>query len=66
MVKNFNLPIEYVLNEMSITNVHMYNAVLPSYDSDKDKKNGDGKIIMADDPKNAKDVDDFFKKLNGK
>ena len=40
--KNYVLPFDYVLYEMSFANVQMYNAVLPTYDSDKkDKKKKD-------------------------
>ena len=53
-VKGFNLPIDYVLYEMSYVNIILYSAVLPVYHPNKDGKE-DGKkqqeIIKADDPK---------------
>lgn len=64
VVKNYNVPFDYVLYEMSISNVHLYNAVLPTYDSETDKKK-DKDVIDADDPTNRNKVDDFFNKLNG-
>ena len=66
--KNYVLPFDYVLYEMSFTNVQMYNAVLPTYDSEskKDKKKKDNDIIWADDPKNKAKVDDFINHINGR
>lgn len=66
--KNYVLPFDYVLYEMSFANVQMYNAVLPTYDSEskKDKKKKDNDIIWADDPKNKAKVDDFINHINGK
>lgn len=50
MVKAFNLPIDYVLYDMSYTNTILYCSCLPSYDTDKDKKKcDDGKCYNGDD-----------------
>ncbi len=51
-VKGFNLPIDYVLYDMSYVNLIMYGAVLPSYHSQTEKKDDDKKQeeIKADDP----------------
>lgn len=51
MVKAFNLPIDYLLYELSYVNMMMYSSVLPSYDNNND---GDeqGEQIDADDPQN--------------
>lgn len=53
MVKSYNLTFDYVLYKMSYANIRLYNAVIPTYSSakDKDKENGD-KIINGDDPAN--------------
>jgi len=59
MVKGFNLPIDYILYDMSYANMIMYSSVLPSYNSKKDRK-GDEKdndsTINADDPRNRDKV----------
>jgi len=49
---------DYVLNEMSYVNMIMYNAVIPSYNSDTDGKTigKDDEKINADDPKNRDKV----------
>ena len=49
-MKAYNLPIDYVLYEMSYANMIMYGSVLPSYNSRKDNKGED--TINADDPQN--------------
>ncbi|GEM_PF-4578987 len=36
MSKSYRLLPEYILWEMSFANVNMYNAILPSYDTDKE------------------------------
>lgn len=41
VVKAFNLPIEYVLYDMSYANAILYCACLPSYDSKASEKSGD-------------------------
>jgi hypothetical protein len=56
MVKGFNLPIDYVLYEMSYTNMIMYCSVLPSYGSGKPEDNKQGEVINADDPANEEIV----------
>ncbi|MCD8080146.1 MAG: hypothetical protein LUF04_06965 [Bacteroides sp.] len=38
MSKSYRLLPEYILWEMSFANVNMYNAILPSYDTDKDSR----------------------------
>ena len=51
-VKGFNLPIDYVLYDMSYVNMIMFGAVLPSYKSKTESKD-DGKKqeeIKVDDP----------------
>lgn len=63
MAKNYTLPIDVVLYDMSITNIHMYNAVLPTY-SDKSKKKGKGEVIKADDPKNRDKMIEAIKHFN--
>lgn len=40
VAKSYNLTIDYVLYELSYTNLIMYSAVLPSYNSDKKKPKG--------------------------
>lgn len=57
-VKAFNLPIDYVLYEMSYANVILYSAVLPSYSAKKkgDRGHGQERAIDADDPKNREKV----------
>ena len=57
-VKAYNLPINYVLYEMSYPNIILYGAVLPSYSSKKKDKKDSGKqdIIKVDDPKNREKV----------
>lgn len=57
-VKAFNLPIDYVLYDLSYANLTLYGASLPSYKSPKDQqeKKGKGDIINADDPKNKERV----------
>ncbi len=62
-MKAYNLPIDYVLYDMSYVNMIMYGAVLPSYRSRKDSDKG-GKseqdIIRADDPANRDRVRRFL------
>jgi hypothetical protein len=59
MVKGFGLSIEYVLYEMSFANLLMYNAVIPSYNSDKDGngKSKDNTVVDADkEPEKARKI----------
>ncbi len=61
MVKAFNLPIDYVLYEMSYANMILYSASLPSYKKPKDRSKTDPKaqkheVIDAGDPKNKDKV----------
>ena len=54
IAKEYNLSPDYVLYDMSYANLIMYNAVLPSYDTEsKDKKE---EVINADDPRNREAV----------
>lgn len=57
-VKGFNLPLEYVLYDMSYANMIMYGAVLPSYKKPKDgkKESKEEEIINASDPRNRDKV----------
>ena len=67
-VRGYNLPIEYVLYELSYANMILYSAVIPSYKS-RDKKDGggDGKKkqeeIKADDPSNKEKVRKFLDEI---
>lgn len=67
-VKSFNVPIDYVLYELSYTNLIMYNSILPSYDFDKDEKKGkrkkaDGNRYNMDDKENKHLISDI---VNGR
>ena len=63
-VKAFNLPIDYVLYEMSYANMTLYGASLPSYKSPKAKKEGGEKTIDAGDPNNKDKVRAFFESID--
>lgn len=66
-LKAFNLPIEYVLYEMSYPNLILYGASLPTYKSPKDKKGKDGKPqehIDAGDPRNKDKVRAFLDSID--
>ena len=52
VIKGFNLSLDYVLYELSYTNLIMLGAALPSYDTDKDEKGKDDDVIDASDPAN--------------
>lgn len=54
------MTLDYVLYELSFINLRMYGAVLPSYNSKKDK-DGRGEFVNADDPANL----DKIKHLTG-
>jgi hypothetical protein len=54
-MKAFNLPPEYVLYDLSYANILLYSAVLPSYDTDREKSK-DSDTIRADDPENKEKV----------
>lgn len=66
-VKAFNLPIDYVLYNLSYVNLIMYGATLPSYESkrDKNKNRSDAEqdVIKADDPRNRELVRKFFESI---
>ena len=49
---------------MSWVNLIMYSAVLPSYDSKRDKNGKKQDVIKADDPKNRQRVKDIIDSLN--
>ena len=61
-VKAFNMPVDYVLYDLSWANMILYGATLPSLNSGKDKTKGEGEqeIIKADDPKNRDKVREFL------
>lgn len=61
-MKAYNLPIDYVLYDLSYVNMIMYGAVLPSYRNHKDRDKGENKedIIRADDPANRDKVRRFL------
>ena len=61
-VKAFGLTPKEVLYELSYSNLILYNAVLPSYQS-KDRSRGSDngqEVIKADDPRNKERVKQFF------
>lgn len=44
---------DYVLHDMSFTNIRLYSAVIPEYRSMmKDKRGKAERIVNADDPRN--------------
>lgn len=51
-VKCFNLPIDYVLYDISYANLNLYGAVIPSYRGKKEDGKSGQEEINADDPKN--------------
>lgn len=55
---------DYVLYEMSYTNLIMYNSILPSYDFDQDKdekkKKNSGKHYNMDDKANRNVISDII------
>ncbi|MBD5265343.1 MAG: hypothetical protein HDS44_00050 [Bacteroides sp.] len=63
MAKAFNLPIDYVLYDMTYANMLLYSASLPSYKKPKDQ-NGTGKsddrIINGDDPEMQAEINKLF------
>ena len=52
-VKTFGVTFDYALYNISYTNLIMYSATIPSYDSGERKKQD---IVKADDPKNKDKV----------
>lgn len=58
VVKAFNLPVDYVLYDMSYANAILYCASLPSYDR-PDKKGADNGTYNGDDVA----TNDIIKKL---
>lgn len=57
-VKSFNVSIEYVLYECSYENLILYSRTLPSYNSDKNKKEKDKGEVL----KGRKDINEFMLK----
>ena len=54
-----------MLHELSFANMILYSAIIPSYKSPKDKKQGQGKfgndvVINGDDPANQDMIREFF------
>lgn len=61
VVKGYNLPIDYVLYDMSYTNMIMFGAVIPSYNSKrKGKDSKEQEVVKADDPRNRARVRKIF------
>lgn len=63
MAKAYNLTFDYILYEMSFANVRLYNAVLPSYSTQKDNKDSD-KILNGDDPCNKDAINNAIFDVN--
>ena len=60
-MKGYNLPVDYVLYDMSYANMIMFGAVIPSYNSKKKGKGGkEQEIIKVDDPQNRERVKEIF------
>lgn len=64
-VKAFNLPIDYVLYDMSYQNVIMYSACLPSYSAKRKDDKGAVKNDEHLDTRNPQDIDRINKILFG-
>ena len=65
MVKALGLDIDYVLYDMSHTNLILYGASLPAYRSPRDKGGSDGdECINADDPSNRDRVRAFLNSID--
>ena len=61
VVKGYSLPIDYVLYDMSYTNMIMFGAVIPSYNSKrKSKDSKEQEVVKADDPRNRARVRKIF------
>ena len=61
IVKAYNLPIDYVLYDLSYTNLVMYGAVIPSSRGGRSTEEGEEKgVINADDPKNRDKVRQYL------
>ena len=60
-VKGYNLTMEYVLYDMSYTNLIMYGAVIPSHKREKGEKDRDEQdVVNVDDPRNRERVKEIF------
>lgn len=61
MSRTYHITPEYILYELSYSNLILYNAVIPTY---KSKTDGDGKqsqeVIKMDDPANKEKIKDIF------
>ena len=62
--KAFNLPIDYVLYDMSYANLTLYGASLPSYRSHSKGKQGEEEVIDASDPANKERVRAFLDSID--
>lgn len=61
IVKAYNLPIDYVLYDLSYTNLVMYGAVIPSSRGGRSTEEWKEKgVINADDPKNRDKVRQYL------
>lgn len=66
-VKAYNLPIDYVLYDLSYVNMIMYGAVLPQYKSHSKDGKQSGKreeVIKADDPANRDRVREILEAID--
>lgn len=59
-MKGFNMTMDYVLNNISYTNLILICATLPSYDSNNSNRH---ETIDADNPNNKNEVEQFFKSI---
>ena len=67
MVKGFKFSMDYVLYDLSYSNLILLGATLPSYnyDREKSKRSSSGQdIINAEDPKNKEAVKQFFNSID--
>ena len=67
MVKGFKLPMDYVLYDLSYSNLILLGATLPSYSYDKEKRNRSSAgqdVIDAEDPNNKDAVKQFFNSID--
>ena len=67
MVKGFKFSMDYVLYDLSYSNLILLGATLPSYNYDKEKRkrSSEGQyVINAEDPKNKDAVKQFFNSID--
>lgn len=64
-LKAYNFPLDYVLYDLSYSNMILFGAVLPSYQSkeDKEKMKQAQDVIKASDVKNNDKVKDLISKM---